>query len=190
MSTSGFGQGPKKETVYSGPAPSPRQGTVYGGPSIQTAGGTVYNGPSPGGTVYNGPTTGAVASRPMAGTATTSTNVAAAKGARLFYVIAGFTGINTVLAFVGIRFAIGVGAVNGTTLSAFLITNLLAAGLFVLLGIFTQGGSKMAFLAGMLLYGADLVWLAINNPALHIISIVIHGLFLYYLFSAYRQLPE
>jgi hypothetical protein len=29
-----------------------------------------------------------------------------------------------------------------------------------------------------------------NDAGLHIISIVIHGLFLFYLFSAFRELPD
>jgi len=216
MSSSGYGQAPKKETVYSGPAPAPKQGTIYNGPSIQTAGGTVYNGPSAGtaggtvyngpsngGTVYNGPSaggavyggpaTGATTTRPVAANAAAATgDVAAAKGARIFYLIAAFTGINAVLIFVGIRFAIGLGApqVFATSLSSFLVASVLGAGIFVGMGMFVKRGSKPVFLIGMLLYAGDLVLLVMNNPALHIISIGIHALFLFYLFSAYRQLPE
>lgn len=203
MSSSGYGQAPKKETVYSGPTPPPKQGTVYNGPAVGTSGGTVYNGPAPGGTVYNGPTpgstvyggppTGAVTSRPMApNAAAASGDLAAAKGAKFFYYIAGFTGINAVLIFVGIRFAIGLGTTElaGGSLSTFLVASILGAGIFVALGMFAQRGSKAAFLIGMVLYGGDLVLLVMSNPAFHIVSIVIHALFLYYLFSAYRQLPE
>jgi hypothetical protein len=206
MSSSGYGQAPKKETVYSGPAPAPKQGTVYSGPSIQTAGGTVYNGPSPGiagGTVYNGPSagatvyggpaTGAATTRPVGGKAVAPAgDVAAAKGARIFYLIAAFTGINAVLIFVGIRFAVGLGAtqVVASSLGSFLVASLLGAGVFVGLGMFVQRGSRSVFLIGMLLYAGDLVLLVMNNPALHIMSILIHALFLFYLFSAYRQLPE
>lgn len=210
MSSSGYGQAPKKETVYGGPAPAAKPGTVYSGPSIQTGGGTVYNGPAAGtagGTVYNGPAagtayggtvyggaaTGAVASRPVAGNASVpSGDAAAAKGARIFYLIAAFTGINTVLYFVGIRFAIGLGATQmvTTSLSSFLLANVVGAGIFVMLGMFAQRGSKAVFLIGMLLYGGDLVLLVMNNPVFHIFSIVLHGVFLFYLFSAYRQLPE
>jgi hypothetical protein len=118
--------------------------------------------------------------------------VGAAKGAKIFYVIAGFTAINTVLMFIGMRFAIGVGnfRLNGATLGTIVLMNLIGAGVFVLLGVFTQGGSKLAFLTGMLLYAGDLALLVMNDPGLHIISIVIHGLFLFYLFSAFRELPD
>jgi len=119
-------------------------------------------------------------------------NVGAAKGAKIFYTIAGFTAINTVLMFIGIRFAIGVGnfRLTGATLGTVIVVNLIGAGVFVLLGVFTQGGSKIAFLTGMLLYAGDLVLLLMNDAGLHIISIVIHGLFLFYLFSAFRELPD
>jgi hypothetical protein len=124
--------------------------------------------------------------------ASASGNLAAAKGAKLFYYIAGFTGINAVLIFVGIRFAIGLGTteIADGSLNTALIASVLGAGVFVALGMFAQRGSKAAFLIGMLLYGGDLVLLAMNNAGFHIVSIVIHALFLYYLFSAYRQLPE
>jgi hypothetical protein len=216
MSSSGYGQAPKKETVYSGPTPTPKQGTVYNGPSVQTAGGTVYNGPAagtsggtvyngpaaggtvyngpaPGGTVYGAPPTGAVTSRPMApNAAAASGDLAAAKGARILYLIAGFTGVNAVLIFVGIRFAVGLGTteIADGSLNTALIASVLGAGIFVALGMFAQRGSKAAFLIGMLLYGGDLVLLVMNNPAFHVVSIVIHALFLFYLFSAYRQLPD
>jgi hypothetical protein len=180
-----------KGTVYNGPAPA-TQGTVYNGPSIQTKGGTVYNGPSPAGTVYNGPAPSIAA--PQYGTrpGTTAVNVGAVKGAKIFYTIAGFTAINTVLMFIGIRFAIGVGnfRLSGATLGTIILVNVVGAGLFVLLGVFTQGGSKIAFLTGMLLYAGDLVLLLMNDAGLHIISIVIHGLFLFYLFSAFREFAD
>lgn len=188
MADSTLRQSAQKGTVYSGPAPA-TQGTVYKGPSIQTGGGTVYNGPSP---MSNGPVPGVMAPRYGTRPAATAVNVGAAKGAKIFYTIAGFTAINTVLMFVGIRFAIGVGNFRlvGATLGTVILVNLIGAGVFVLLGVFTQGGSKIVFLTGMLLYAGDLVLLLMNDAGLHIISIVIHGLFLFYLFSAFRELPD
>jgi len=180
-----------KGTVYNGPAPA-TQGTVYNGPSVQTGGGTVYNGPAPGGTVYNGPAPGATAPGYSTRQAVATVNVGAAKGAKIFYTIAAFTAINTVLMFVGIRFAIGVGnfPLIGATQSTMILVNLIGAGLFVLLGVFTQGGSKLALLTGMLLYAGDLVLLLMNDAGLHIISIVIHGLFLFYLYNAFREFAD
>lgn len=180
-----------KGTVYDGPAPV-AQGTVYNGPSVQTRGGTVYKGPAPAGTVYNGPVPGAATPRYGTRASVAAVNLGASRGAKIFYTIAAFTAINTVLMFVGIRFAIGVGNFRliGATLSTIILVNLVGAGLFVLLGVFTQGGSKLALLTGMLLYGGDLALLLMNDAGLHIISIVIHGSFLFYLFSALREFAD
>ena len=172
----------KGGTVYGGVAPAGTQGTVYGGPP---AGGTVYNGP--GGSVYGGP-----AAAPGGAPAAQQKVVGggAAKGAGIFFLIAAFTGINVVLMFVGIRFAIGLGATRlvGDSFESMLVVSLVGAGVFALLGIFAKNGNKGAFLIGMLLYGGDLAFLVLNDPALHIISIIIHALFLYYLVNAFRQL--
>jgi hypothetical protein len=189
MANSTFGPGGKTSTVYDGPAPA-RGGTVYGGPTPAQAGGTVYNGPAPGGAGYNGPA-GAATIRPTA-RQTPGSSVGAAKGANIFFLIAAFTGVNIIAMFAGVRFAIGLSTtlLNGAPLSTIVAVNALAAGVFVMLGIFAKGGSKAAFLIGMLLYGGDLALLALNNPGVHIISIVIHGLFLFYLFNAFRALPD
>lgn len=170
----------KGGTVYGGVAQAATQGTVYGGPP---AGGTVYNG----GTVYGGPAPGQA---PAATQQRVAGGNGAAKGAGILFLIAAFTGINTVLMFIGIRFAIGLGAIRlaGDSQSSMLIVSLVGAGLFALLGVLTRNGNKTAFLTGMLLYGGDLVFLVLNNPVPHIISIGIHGLFLFYLFNAFRQL--
>lgn len=180
MSSSGSGY--KGGTVYDGP-PGVTPGTMYGGPP---AGVTVYKG----GTVYNGPAASTAPVRPAATQVNAPSGVGAARGASIFFLIAGFTGINTLLMFVGVRFAIGVGAAKfaGSSVEAILVANLLAAGVFAVLGIFAKQGNKAAFLIGILLYAGDLVLLVLNDPALHVVSIIIHGLFLYYLVSAFRQL--
>jgi hypothetical protein len=190
MAKSTFGPGGKTGTVYDGPAPA-KGGTVYGGPTPAQAGGTVYNGPAPGGASYNGPASGAATMQTVRRQSAAS-NVGAAKGANIFFLIAAFTAINIIATFAGVRFAIGLNTtlLNGAPLNTILVANGLAAGVFVMLGIFARSGSKAAFLIGMLLYGGDLVLLALNNPAVHIISIVIHGLFLFYLFNVFRQLPD
>lgn len=201
MSNAGFDQGPKKETVYGGSAsvatqetvyggfsPAAAQGTVYG-TTVKTAEGTVYGGPAPGGTVYSGPATGAI-SRPL-GSATVGSSDAARKGARIFFLIAGLTALRTILVYAGIQaLSSSVPAVNGSILTTILVINLVIAGVFALLGIFTQQGSKIAFVTGMVLYAGDLALLLMNNPASHVVSIGIHGLVLFYLFTAFRQLPE
>jgi hypothetical protein len=142
--------------------------------------------------VYNGAAPGVTAPRYGTQAAVAAVNVGAVRGAKIFYTIAGFTAINTVLMFVGIRFAIGVGnfRLSGATLGTIILVNLVGAGLFVLLGVFTQGGSKIALLTGTALYAGDLVLLLMNDAGLHIISIVIHGLFLFYLYNAFREFAD
>src|SRR5207245_8282279 len=89
--------------------------TVYNGPPVQTGGGTVYNGPASGagGTVYNGPATG--------GTTYNPTPQGAPAGAKpatppqmggignIFFLIAGLSLLNTVLAIAGANFALALG---------------------------------------------------------------------------------
>jgi hypothetical protein len=182
MAGTTLGQGKGPGTIYSGPGPV---GSI--GPG---AGGTVYSGPSTGGTVYNGPAASGAAAPTAAGRTQPSVGGGAVRGARIFFAIAAFTAINVVLIFAGIRFAIGLGAtrIAGPSLGSFVVVSLLGAAVFAALGILAKNGSKPAFLIGMLLYGGDLVLLVLTNPALHIISIVIHGLFLFYLITAFRQL--
>lgn len=184
MAGTTFGQGGKTGTVNGGPTPG-TQGTVYNGPTASPGG---YTGPSGGSTAYNGP---AGATAPSAAKQVNA-SAGATRGARIFFLIAAFTGLNTILMFVGVRFAIGLGVAElaAPSVQSVVLVNLLAAGAFALLGVFAKQGNKPVFLIGMLAYAGDLVLLALNNPALHIISIVFHGLFLFYLFSAFRQLPE
>lgn len=179
MSGSSFGPKTTGGTVYSGPNPAATTtGTVYGG------------GPAPGGTVYN--SAAAAQPRPTAGTAAAQGSPAGARGARIFFLIAAFTGINVVMMFAGIRFGIGLSttSMSDVSLNTMLALSVLGAGIFVALGMFARNGNKAAFLIGMPLYAADLVLLVLNHPEIHVISIVIHALFLFYLFSAFRQLPE
>ncbi|HEY6305049.1 MAG TPA: hypothetical protein VI488_01160 [Candidatus Angelobacter sp.] len=199
MSNAGFGQGPEKETVYGGSTPVATQGTVYSGftpaggqgtvygTAVKTAEGTVYGGPTPGGTVYSGPTTGGI-SRPVSSAATGSSD-GARKGARIFFLIAGLTAFRSILVYAGLQaLSSSFPAVNGSILTTILLINLAIAGVFALLGVFTQKGSKIAFVTGMVLYAGDLALLLMSNPASHVVSIGIHALVLFYLFSAFRQL--
>src|SRR5690349_3273260 len=113
MSNTITGPGAKKETVYSGPSPQPKQSagpsaassggsTVYGGPAPKAAGGTVYSGVGTGSTVYgNQPGAGTVYNPARQGAAAgpsqTAANPAPSKAGSVFFVIAGFSAINTVL---------------------------------------------------------------------------------------------
>jgi len=201
-----FGPGTKKETVYSGPAPQTNQGTVYNGPSPAAAGGTVYGGPAPqtGETVYGGPNSTAYSGPGSPGTVynprqtasqpVVKSNAAATKGASIFFVIAAFSVINTLLIVLGSPVVLGIGLttskIGEAQMAGIILINVLVIGTFVLLGIFARHGSKAAFLIGMLLYGADTALLLLDNPALHIPGIVVHGFFLVGLFKAFSQIES
>jgi hypothetical protein len=199
----------KKETVYNGPSPQAKPGTVYNGPSSAAAGETVYNGPAAkpagGGTVYGGPAQGnaggpAVAtvyrSAPQAAGAGQSAARPATKGASIFFLIAGFSAVNTLLILSGSRMVLGIGLNvskfgEGVSVPAILVLNVIAIGLFVLLGIFARNASKAAFVVGMLLYAGDGLLLYLSgDPGAHIPGLVVHGLFLVGMFKGLTQLQN
>jgi hypothetical protein len=204
------GPGTKKETVYSGPGPQakPTQnaasyngmppgttGTVYNGPS----GGTVYNGPASGGTVYNGPGSSDTVYNPRQSAARptlSGPDPAAAKGSNYFFAIAIFSALNTVLMLAGAATVLGSGVTtskvsNQGAMTAILVVNVVIVGIFVLLGIAARSGSKPAFIIGMVIYGADTALLLLSgHPELHVVGFVVHGIFLFGLFSAFRQLQN
>jgi hypothetical protein len=189
MADATFRQGGQKGTVYNGPLP-PAKGTVYNGPSVPPAGGTVYNGPTPGGTVYSGSAAGATTRRYSTGAAS-AINVGAKKGANIFYVIAGFTAVRTLLLFTGIQqLTLGANRMFAGDTTSILMVNAVVIGIFVVLGVFTQRGSKVALLIGMALYAIDTVLLLMGGAAANVIYIGVHVLFLYYLFNAYRQFAD
>ncbi|HEY2114237.1 MAG TPA: hypothetical protein VGJ51_04070, partial [Candidatus Angelobacter sp.] len=196
-------------TVYSGPTPQPKQSsgasasassggsTVYGGPAPKTAGGTVYNGlgagstvygnQQPGGTVYSPARQGAAARPAQAGA-----NAAPSKAGSVFFIIAGFSAINTVLLLASAPFVMAIGlAVTRIRaegqMGVVLALNAVVIGIFVALGFFASRGSKAAFIIGLLLYAGDTALLLLDNPALHIVSIIVHGLFLFSIFKGLRQ---
>jgi hypothetical protein len=180
--TGGSGTGVKKETVYGGPGPNTNGGTVYNGPA---SGGTVYQGPGLSGVQGRSPATRAVQAAPKTG---------GARGGVIFFTIAGFSALNTVLMLAKAPFVLAIGLaitrmrVDGQ-LGPVLVMNAIAIGVFVVLGIVTGKGSKAAFLIGFLLYGADTALLLLSgNAGLHVSSIVVHGLFLFYLVKAFRQI--
>jgi hypothetical protein len=187
MSNAGFGQGSKKETVYGGPAPT-AQGTVYGGPA---GGGTVYNG-GPTETVYR------PAPQPAAAGGKTVAPAPATKAGGLFFLIAGLSVVNTVLALAGanIALALGLGITrmfdyslrHGAAVGPVIALNLVAVGIFLLIGVFARQGSSVAVLIGLLLYGADTVLLVMDGALLHVASLIVHGVFLVSIFSAYRAM--
>jgi hypothetical protein len=209
MSNTTIGTGAKKETVYDGPNPQPRQsssslsapagGTVYGGMAPGTNGGTVYGGPPAGGTVYNGPGGGGTVynparQKPAAQVDVTKTG--AAKGGAIFFIIAACSALNSVLIFAQAPFVLALGlGIMQIRLSGGLgpqtVLTAVVLGLFMAIGVFAIKGSKAAFIVGLLLYGGDTAYLLLSgNAALHIPSIVVHGLFIFSIIKAFRQLES
>jgi len=206
MSNTTIGLGAKKETVYDGPSPQPTQsssapagGTVYGGMAPGTNGGSVYGGSPAGGTVYNGPGGGGTVynparQKPAAQVDVTKTG--AAKGGAIFFIIAACSALNSVLIFAQAPFVLALGLaitrvrITGD-LAPVLVLNAVVLGLFVAVGIFALKGSKAAFIVGLLLYGGDTVLLLTSgDAALHAPSIVVHGIFIFSIIKAFRQLES
>jgi hypothetical protein len=193
------GQAAKKETVYSGPPLPPKPGTAYNGSprpasAATTTGGTVYSGPAPGtgvhGTVYN-PRQAAIP-----GTQAPA-HSAAARGGNLFFLIAALSVLNTFLILARAPFVMALGlAVTrifgpDAPMANILFLNVMAVGVVVLLGVFVRHGSKPALLIGMLLYAADaLLFFFVGNAALHIPSIIVHGIFMVLMFKTLSQLES
>ena len=201
--------GAKKETVYNGPSPQPNQSsgpsapassggsTVYGGPAPKPSGGTVYSGVGTGSTVYgNQPASGTVYSPARQGAtarpAQPAANPGSSKAGSVFFLIAGFSAINAVLTLASAPFVMAIGlAVTRIRaegeIGAVLAINAVAIGIFVALGFFAGRGSKAAFIIGALLYAGDTALLLLDNPALHVVSIIVHGIFLFSIFKGLRQ---
>ncbi len=188
----------KKETVYSGPPLTPKQEPVYSGPSpladtVPNAGGTVYNGTAPGtgvGTVYNPRQTAIPA--PQA-----PTQSVAVKGGNLFFLIAAFSVLNTLLIVAHAPFVMALGlAVTrlfgpDAPMANILFLNVMAVGVVILLGVFVRHGSKAALLIGMLLYAGDTVlFFTLGNAAGHIPSIIVHGIFIVGMFKTLSHLES
>ena len=205
---------PKKETVYSGPpvrnsqatgynGPAPATGgTVYNGPEARTAaaksGGTVYNGPTPGGTGYSGPGNSGTVYNPRQNSQPVAPpNTAATKGAGLFFLIAGLSVVNLLLAMAHAPFILAEGLAVVTLFGPAspvensMLFDVVAIGIVVLIGFFVRHGSKPALLIGMLLYAADAaLFVIVGDAAPHVISIVAHGLFLMGMFRVFSQLES
>lgn len=148
------GSAPKKETVYSSPAPGvdnksfAQPGTVYSGPGV--------TGASP-------------AQTPAAGGAVANARVSVA--ANWFYVIAGLSIVNSLIVMVGghLRFIFGLGITSifdyvgnktgGAGVGASFVINLFVASVLVFFGYFARKGLKWAFIVGMIAYGLDAVLL-------------------------------
>jgi hypothetical protein len=189
----GFGQAPKKETVYSGPTPA-MDNQQFAQPPAPGTTGTVYGGPAAGqGTVYGG-STGTTAPRtaPQVGISPRALN-----SANWFFWIAGLSLINSFISMSGgnWQFFAGLGitqvldALGGVGGSAghaiTFVMNLFIAGVVCLFGVFARKGMKWAFIVGMILYAGDAIIFLLAGE---IRSVLFHGLVLFFIFRGVRDL--
>ena|SRR5579864_8880988 len=163
------GSAPKKETVYSGPAPGV-DNKAFAQP----------------GTVYAGPSTGATSTAPAQAPAQNRALAQARMivAANWFYWIAGLSIINSIITMSGgnLRFIFGLGvtsmldSVGHSTgsegMGASFVINLVVAGVLALFGYFGRKGAKWAFLVGMVAYGLDALLLLLVQDWL---GLAFHG---------------
>jgi hypothetical protein len=116
-------------------------------------------------------------------------------GASWFYWVAGLSLINSIVAFTGSdwRFIIGLGITQifdalGQEMESAgkivaLVLDLIAAGVFILLGVFANKGHMWAFVTGMVLFALDgLIFLLVQDW----IGVAFHVFVLYCLFRGAR----
>ena len=163
----GTAAGPKKETVYSGPAIDNKH----------LAAGTVYQGP------------GAVAA-PQAAQAPATTQVPPQlrRAANWFYWIAGISLVNIFLAFTHstTRFVIGLGLTmfRDAASGVVMVLSIGVIGLLGMAGFHANKGHRWAFIFGMVLYGLDGL-LLLNAGTSEVINLLFHA---YALFAISRGL--
>ncbi len=141
---------------------------------------------------------GAVAARPK----TTVPLRALARlksGARWFYWVAGLSLVNTAATFAGghVHFVVGLGITQVVDLVArkagaaallpALVIDVMIAGAFLILGLWSSRCNQFAFGAGMLLYAADGALLLLAHDWL---SVAFHGLALFYMYRGYAAAQQ
>lgn len=119
------------------------------------------------------------------------------QGGDWFFWIAGFSIVNSVIALAGqkLHFVIGLGTTElfdglssqtgSLPKGAALALDILAAGFYVLYGLFARKGAKWAFLVGMIFYLLDGLLLLVFKDWL---SVAFHAYALYRIFKAFRAL--
>ncbi|MBC8096773.1 MAG: DUF4339 domain-containing protein [Akkermansiaceae bacterium] len=120
-------------------------------------------------------------------------------GASWFYWIAGLSLVNSIAAFSGSdwRFIVGLGITQifdalagefgGAGRVIVLLLDLLAAGTFILLGVFAHKRKTWAFIVGMILFGLDTVFFLIIQEW---IGVAFHVFVLYCLFRGFKGCRE
>ena len=163
-----FGQAPKQETVYQGPADQ----TIYNGsPAAQPAGARAAT--------------------------TTGISPAVRGGASWFYWIGALSVINTLIAMSGngTRFIFGLGITqftdaigahggSGGSVAALIVT-VFIAGVFAIFGYFGGRGQKWAFILGMALYGLDAGLCVLGGI---ILSAAFHAWALFRMFGGFKAI--
>jgi hypothetical protein len=117
--------------------------------------------------------------------------------ANFFFVAAVLAAVGTGLCLVRLNFAVTIGAIDllalyggpNVRLHPFLVYEAAIAwvALLVALGFAAKSGHRWAFLAGVVLYGADMIALALMFSWL---SIGIHGFFVFKWFEGQRELRD
>ncbi len=132
-------------------------------------------------------------------TATPAHTAKLKSGASWFYWIAGLSLINSISAFTGNtwRFIVGLGITQifdglaaefgGAGRVIVLLLDLLAAGVFILFGVFAHKRHTWAFIAGMILFGLDTVFFLISQDW---IGVAFHAFVLYCLFRGFQGCRE
>ncbi|HTD24337.1 MAG TPA: hypothetical protein VK738_16895 [Terriglobales bacterium] len=194
--SNGTGQGPKKETVYSGstpgidnkgftkpPAPG-TTGTVYGGPSATQGAtqGTVYGGPSPQGTVFDENKFAPKANKVNASVAIKATTRRVRATAIGFFIVSGISLLEAIFYW--------------TSDTPLAIGSAFTFGVFLIIGFFTFRLSRVALLAGIAIYLLDTLLILYQAFATEgglmasIFDIALHAFILYRLWLTYGQLEE
>jgi len=120
-------------------------------------------------------------------------------GARWFYWVAGLSLVNTIAAFAGghIHFVVGLGVTQvvdlvarkagaAATLPA-LVIDVMIAGAFLVIGLWSSRCNQFAFGIGMLLYAADGALLFLAHDWL---GVAFHGLALFYMYRGFAAAQQ
>ena len=120
-------------------------------------------------------------------------------GARWFYWVAGLSLVNTAAAFTGghMHFVMGLGITRivdlvarragaAATLPA-LVIDVMIAGAFLAIGLWSSRCNQFAFGIGMLLYAADGALLFLSHDYL---SVAFHGLALFYMYRGFAAAQQ
>jgi hypothetical protein len=145
------------------------------------------------------PVTTTVAATPATSAASAPLETQLKSGASWFYWIAGLSVINSVVALTGSQggFIVGLGVtqlidavgkgIGGAGVAVALVLDLIAAGMFVLFGVFAHRRRAWSFVVGMALYGLDGFLFLLGGDFL---GVGFHAFALFCIFSGYSALRK